>query len=192
MHFKQKSSVTLNENAKQVNCSKKNSISVPKSKQSSSTRNPISININKLSLRSLIQDNCVNVKSKTGKLTAMTNFNQVKEDKFSREEEENLDVEERNSNDGFNFNSLIPNTSMTEFDNFDDINSIVKKLNFDKIDPKRENIFSQNNFVYKNFEEKFNEEFEAFKHRSHNKRVNYSASTKDNSSSKKGYPYQRE
>lgn len=45
-------------------------------------------------------------------------------------------------------------------DDFDDLNSIIKHIKFENINIYKENIFSQNNFLYTNFEEKFNSEFD--------------------------------
>lgn len=42
------------------------------------------------------------------------------------------------------------------------MSSIIKNLHFRNIDANKENIFSQNNFVYKIFEDKFNNNYKDF------------------------------
>ena len=49
--------------------------------------------------------------------------------------------------------------SKNEEDNFDDINSIIKKINFDLNENKDDDIFSLNNKMYKNFEKVFDKRF---------------------------------
>lgn len=75
-----------------------------------------------------------------------------------------------------------------EFDNFDDLYSIVKKINFDKIDPLKENIFSSSNLIYDKFSNEYNKLFNTmFSHNklSESKLSNISNSTQDNSNKKK-------
>ena len=81
------------------------------------------------------------------------------------------------------------------FDNFDDLNNIVKKINFDEVNIELNNIFTSdknNNCTYSEYDKKFNQRFINFLQLgSNNKKRNYSygrsGSTKDNSSKKKDY-----
>jgi len=81
------------------------------------------------------------------------------------------------------------------FDNFDDLNNIVKKINFDEINIQQNNIFTSDknkNNIYSEFEKEFNQRFiNSINKDLRNKKRNYSygksASTKDNSSKKKNF-----
>jgi hypothetical protein len=56
---------------------------------------------------------------------------------------------------------LLDEKKFSEYDNFDDLNSIVKKLPFEKIEKESLSIFSiQNNNKYHNFSKKFNKLFD--------------------------------
>jgi len=81
------------------------------------------------------------------------------------------------------------------FDNFDDLNNIVKKINFDEVNIQQNNIFTSDknkNSIYSEFEKEFNQRFiNCINKDLRNKKRNYSygksASTKDNSSKKKNF-----
>ena len=81
------------------------------------------------------------------------------------------------------------------FDNFDDLNNIVKKINFDEVNIEQNNIFTSDknkNIIYSEFEKEFNQRFiNSINRDLRNKKRNYSygksASTKDNSSKKKNF-----
>ena len=81
------------------------------------------------------------------------------------------------------------------FDNFDDLNNIVKKINFDEVNLEQNNIFTSDenkNSIYSEFEKEFNQRFiNSINKDLRNKKRNYSygksASTKDNSSKKKNF-----
>ena len=81
------------------------------------------------------------------------------------------------------------------FDNFDDLNNIVKKINFDEVNIEQNNIFTSDknkNSIYSEFEKEFNQRFiNNINKDLRNKKRNYSygksASTKDNSSKKKNF-----
>jgi hypothetical protein len=158
-----------------------------KSKQLATTRNP-SNNQTQINLKSLIQDNCVKFKQNNKNNNAF-----MANDKFSIEilDGEKMPSHIKISEQNIDKNNNTYNQNSLEFDNFDDINSIVKRLSYGKIDVKKDNIFSQDNFVYKNFEEKFNTEFDLAmnKFKSGSKNTNKSISTQDNSSKKGISPF---
>ena len=75
-----------------------------------------------------------------------------------------------------------------EFDNFDDLYSIVRKLNYEKIDPKKVNLFSQKNENYETFSVEYSKKFNSmFTHGkfSESKLTNTSHSTQENSNKKR-------
>lgn len=61
-----------------------------------------------------------------------------------------------------NFDEINRSNDVKESDDFDDMNSIVKRLRFDEINVNKESIFSDNNFLYKNFEAKFYSDYDNF------------------------------
>ena len=81
---------------------------------------------------------------------------------FIEEDKEQL---EKKQNSSFEIISLSENNleqndnSKNEEDNFDDINSIIKKINFDNNENEDDDIFSLNNKMYKNFEKVFDKRF---------------------------------
>jgi hypothetical protein len=92
--------------------------------------------INLHMLKALIQDNCKkNIKPSKEKT-------QIKEGWETN-------YESRNQN-------LNVKSTQTFDDDFDEFNSIVKQIKYENIDVNKENIFSQNNFLYEAFDEKFN------------------------------------
>ena len=75
-----------------------------------------------------------------------------------------------------------------EFDNYDDLYSIVRKLNYEKIEPKKINFFSTKNEYYETFSVEYNKKFNnLFSHGklSESKLTNTSHSTQDNSNKKR-------
>ena len=63
------------------------------------------------------------------------------------------------NNDLFNNNNLLDLPSDYD-DKFDDLNSVVRKIHFNTILINKENIFSQNNKIYNNYKQTFNNDFE--------------------------------
>jgi hypothetical protein len=92
--------------------------------------------INLHMLKVLIQDNC------------KKNIKPSKEKTQTKEGWE-TNYESRNQN-------LNVKSTQTFDDDFDEFNSIVKQIKYENIDVNKENIFSQNNFLYEAFDEKFN------------------------------------
>ena len=86
-------------------------------------------------------------------------------------------------------NPFIDDTKFLEFDNFDDMNSIIRKIPFEKVNVKQENIFSiDNNTLYDNFctqfETKYENSLNKYKNSAKRTNVNISGSTCENSSKK--------
>ena len=86
-------------------------------------------------------------------------------------------------------NPFIDDTKFLEFDNFDDMNSIIRKIPFDKVNVKKENIFSvDNNTLYETFctqfESKYENSLNKYKNSAKRTNVNISGSTCENSSKK--------
>ena len=116
-----------------------------------------------------------NIEHQSKKIKESTDINNLF---FNEYENENADTYEKNyfieedkeqlekkQNSSFEIISLSENNleqndnSKNEEDNFDDINSIIKKINFDLNENKDDDIFSLNNKMYKNFEKVFDKRF---------------------------------
>jgi len=135
-------------------------------------------NTKNLNILSLIKENSKTLKDKSfQKFTPKDEeFNDIDQILYDNEEE----------------NEIIKENY---FDNFDDLNNIVKKINFDEINIQQNNIFTSDknkNNIYSEFEKEFNQRFiNSINKDLRNKKRNYSygksASTKDNSSKKKNF-----
>ena len=116
-----------------------------------------------------------NIEHQSKKIKESTDINNLF---FNEYENENADTYEKNyfieedkeqlekkQNSSFEIISLSENNleqndnSKNEEDNFDDINSIIKKINFDNNENEDDDIFSLNNKMYKNFEKVFDKRF---------------------------------
>jgi hypothetical protein len=138
----------------------------------------INKNTKNLNILSLIKENSKTLKDKSfQKFTPKgEEFNDIDRILYDKEEE----------------NEIIKENY---FDNFDDLNNIVKKINFDEVNIEQNNIFTSDknkNSIYSEFEKEFNQRFiNTINKDLRNKKRNYSygksASTKDNSSKKKNF-----
>ena len=138
----------------------------------------INKNTKNLNILSLIKENSKTLKDKSfQKFTPKgEEFNDIDRILYDKEEE----------------NEIIKENY---FDNFDDLNNIVKKINFDEVNIEQNNIFTSDknkNIIYSEFEKEFNQRFiNSINRDLRNKKRNYSygksASTKDNSSKKKNF-----
>ena len=138
----------------------------------------INKNTKNLNILSLIKENSKTLKDKSfQKFTPKgEDFNDIDRILYDKEEE----------------NEIIKENY---FDNFDDLNNIVKKINFDEVNIEQNNIFTSDknkNIIYSEFEKEFNQRFiNSINRDLRNKKRNYSygksASTKDNSSKKKNF-----
>ena len=125
---------------------------------------PLNKNSKKLNILSLIQEN--NRKIKDNNIRTKSNFphfpynNKSHNCKNDNETIENILYQ---TNDKLN-------NSFEMFDNFDDMNTIIKRINFEDIDVKKNNIFTvenkytgknvENNYWYDKFSESFNQIFD--------------------------------
>ena len=148
--------ISLNEN---INNITNNYISKEKNRKKKQNP-PLNKNPKKLNILSIIQEN--NRK--------MKNYNIGRKPNFSGP----LDNERTYNNKNLYVtidNILYPesddlNSSKEMFDNFDDMNAIVKKINFDNVDVKKSNIFTvenkytNNNSWFEKFSENFNSMFD--------------------------------
>lgn len=76
-----------------------------------------------------------------------------------------------------------------EFDNFDDINAIIRKINFNVVKKETINIFSDESPTYQQFQDVFNEKYNKIKRYDNSeRRTNVSGSTCENSSKKTFIP----
>ena len=164
---------------------------------------PLNKNPKKLNILSLIQENSKKTKDiyKHQPQFITTFNNKDKNYKNKIKYDETID-------DILNPKNYKINDSMDMFDNFDDINSILRRINFENIDLKTPNIFTvndessgkNNNVWYTKYKENFNNMFDKkFTNNKQNmsatqnkiKKNNYvyhsrqSGSTKENSSNKK-------
>ena len=100
------------------------------------------------SLRCLIQDNCnkskdsqgkhgMRVKNIPGKIFSMDYLNTGK----SIIQEEEPEIKKKISNE---------KKKQSDEEDFDDLKTIIKHIRFENINIYKENIFSQNNFLYNN------------------------------------------
>ena len=121
---------------------------------------PLNKNPKKLNILSLIQENNRKIKPNTrGKNSISTYINQNKS--YNNNKNDYITIEQilYPENDKINYTS-------EKFDNFDDINTIVKRINFENVDLKKNNIFTvdnkyteknlENNIWYEQFSENFN------------------------------------
>ena len=150
---------------------------------------PLNKNPKKLNILSLIQEN--NRKNKPnirGKNNISTYINQ------------NKSYNNNNKNDYLTIEQILYpendkiNYTSEKFDNFDDINTIVKRINFENVDLKKNNIFTvENKYTDKNLEnniwyEQFSENFNIiFDKRFENNKQNMSAA--QNKIKKTNYVY---
>ncbi|MCQ2821400.1 MAG: hypothetical protein MJ252_29420 [archaeon] len=143
-----------------------------------------------LNLFSLIQENKTNFLKE--KLKKKHTLAQMVENLSKKEDIYSINYIVNNKNQ-----SGVKDDLFLEFDNFDDLNSVVKKLKFEKMDVKQESIFSDEsrNEAYKKFSKKFEDTFNKFFSLNHqtkdnktlsnnHKLTNTSRSTYDNSSKK--------
>ena len=138
---------------------------VSKEKNKKKKQNPpLNKNSKKLNILSLIQEN--NRKIKDNNIRTKSNFphfpynNKSHNCKNDNETIENILYQ---TNDKLN-------NSFEMFDNFDDMNTIIKRINFEDIDVKKNNIFTvenkytgknvENNYWYDKFSESFNQIFD--------------------------------
>ena len=138
---------------------------VSKQKNKKKKQNPpLNKNPKKLNILSLIQEN--NRKIKDNNIRTKSNFphfpynNKSHNCKNDNETIENILYQ---TNDKLNNNFEM-------FDNFDDMNTIIKRINFEDIDVKKNNIFTvenkytgknvENNYWYDKFSESFNQIFD--------------------------------
>lgn len=121
----------------------------------------------KLNLLSLIQENKIKLK---------------KEKEFNSSRCSNEDIDTIL----YTVHELIDTQRYQEFDNYDDVNSIVKKIHFEKVNKKSVSIFSEDTTVYQLYSHKFTERFlnRIQRYKNSEQRTNASISTCENSSKK--------
>lgn len=138
---------------------------VSKEKNKKKKQNPpLNKNSKKLNILSLIQEN--NRKIKDNNIRTKSNFPHFPYNNKShncRNDNENIENILYQTNDKLN-------NSFEMFDNFDDMNTIIKRINFEDIDVKKNNIFTvenkytgknvENNYWYDKFSESFNQIFD--------------------------------
>ena len=126
---------------------------------------PLNKNTKKLNILSLIQENNRKIKTNIrGKNNISTYINSINNKSFNNNKNDYLTIDQ----------ILYPENdklfSNEKFDNFDDINTIVKRINFENVDIKKNNIFTvenkytdkniENNIWYEQFSENFNNIFD--------------------------------
>ena len=126
---------------------------------------PLNKNPKKLNILSLIQENNRKIKTNIrGKNNISTYINSINNKSFNNNKNDYLTIDQ----------ILYPENdklfSNEKFDNFDDINTIVKRINFENVDIKKNNIFTvenkytdkniENNIWYEQFSENFNNIFD--------------------------------
>ena len=144
----------------------------------------------KFSLLSLIEENKQNLLNEkaTHKKVLRTFGSVSKKEPHSNEYDLSFIINaDNNDNNNRNYYSNA-NEPNLELDNFDDLNSVVMKLQVDKIDINKQSIFSiDNNHLYERyvseFHVKFNSKFSQGKHLTP-KLTNTSRSTQENSNKK--------
>ena len=124
---------------------------------------PLNKNPKKLNILSLIQENNrkikINIRGKNNISTYINNNKSYNNNNNSKNDYTTIEQILYPENDKVNY-------SIEKFDNFDDINTIVKRINFESVDLKKNNIFTvdnkyteknlTNNTLYEQFSEKFN------------------------------------
>ena len=144
--------------------------------------------IMKFSLLSLIEENKQNLlNEKANHKKILRTFGSVSKKEPHSNEYDLSFIINNNSNNNRNYSSNI-NEPNLDLDNFDDLNSVVRILQVDKIDINKQSVFSvDNNHLYDNyineFNIKFNMKFSQGKHLTP-KLTNTSRSTQENSNKK--------
>lgn len=125
----------------------------------------------RLNLLSLIQENSIKYKTNKDISSSIFSFEDI--DRIIQTDPNQLDSK-----------------CNIEFDSLDDINAIIRKINFEVINKNAINIFSEDNPVYQKYQENFTERFNKNKLRYYNseQRTNVSGSTCENSSKKTFIP----